>query len=161
MSFENSHLPGATRRPGAREMTALLALLMALNAFAIDAMIPALPDIGRSLHVAEENRRQLVVVAYFVGFGSTQLLWGPLADRFGRKPILAVGVTLYAFFALLCGLASSFASPFVIIALSTPVKDHGTRLKAPNPSGRVVPPEPVVPAPPSRNWNGSQFHFTP
>jgi len=51
MSFENSHLPGATRRPGAREMTALLALLMALNAFAIDAMIPALPDIGRSLHV--------------------------------------------------------------------------------------------------------------
>ncbi len=90
-------------------MTALLALLMALNAFAIDAMIPALPDIGRSLHVAEENRRQLVVVAYFLGFGSTQLLWGPLADRFGRKPILAIGVALYAVFAVLCGLASSFA----------------------------------------------------
>ena len=90
-------------------MTALLALLMALNAFAIDAMIPALPDIGRSLHVAEENRRQLVVIAYFIGFGSTQLLWGPLADRFGRKPILATGVALYALFALLCGLASSFA----------------------------------------------------
>jgi len=83
--------------------------LMALNAFAIDAMIPALPDIGRSLHVAEENRRQLVVVAYFLGFGSTQLVWGPLADRFGRKPILAAGVALYAVFAVLCGLASSFA----------------------------------------------------
>ena len=109
MSFDNSHMPGATRRPGAREMTALLALLMALNAFAIDAMIPALPDIGRSLHVADENRRQLVVVAYFLGFGSTQLIWGPLADRFGRKPILATGVALYAVFALLCGLASSFA----------------------------------------------------
>ena len=66
MSFEKSHLPGATRRPGTREMTALLAMLMALNAFAIDAMIPALPDIGRSLHVAEENRRQLVVIAYFL-----------------------------------------------------------------------------------------------
>ena len=50
-------------------MTALLAGLMALNAFAIDAMIPALPGIGRSLDVAEENRRQLVVVAYFLGFG--------------------------------------------------------------------------------------------
>jgi DHA1 family bicyclomycin/chloramphenicol resistance-like MFS transporter len=109
MSFEMGHLPGAKRRPGAREMTALLALLMALNAFAIDAMIPALPDIGRSLHVAEENRRQLVVVAYFLGFGSTQLVWGPLADRFGRKPILAAGVALYAVFAVLCGLASSFA----------------------------------------------------
>jgi DHA1 family bicyclomycin/chloramphenicol resistance-like MFS transporter len=109
MPFELNHPPGATRRPGARELTLMLALLMALNAFAIDAMIPALPQIGQSLHVNDENRRQLVVIAYFLGFGSTQLLWGPLADRFGRKPILAAGVALYAFFALLCGLASSFA----------------------------------------------------
>jgi DHA1 family bicyclomycin/chloramphenicol resistance-like MFS transporter len=109
MPFHLDHPPGATRRPGARELTAMLALLMALNAFAIDAMIPALPQIGRSLHVAEENRRQLVVVAYFLGFGSTQLVWGPLADRFGRKPILATGVALYALFAVLCGLAGSFA----------------------------------------------------
>ena len=96
------------RRPGAREMTALLALLMALNAFAIDAMIPALPQIGADLGVAEENRTQLVVIAYFLGFGSTQLIWGPLADRFGRKPVLAAGVILYALFALLCGAAASF-----------------------------------------------------
>jgi DHA1 family bicyclomycin/chloramphenicol resistance-like MFS transporter len=89
-------------------MTAMLAGLMALNAFAIDAMIPALPDIGRSLRVAHENDRQLVVVAYFIGFASTQLIWGPLADRFGRKPILAAGVVLYGFFALLCAFAGSF-----------------------------------------------------
>jgi MFS transporter, DHA1 family, multidrug resistance protein len=97
------------KRPGTREMTAMLAGLMALNAFAIDAMIPALPDIGRSLHVARENERQLVVIAYFLGFASTQLLWGPLADRFGRKPILACGVALYGVFAVLCGFAGSFA----------------------------------------------------
>ncbi len=96
------------KRPGTREMTALLAGLMALNAFAIDAMIPALPDIGRSLHVAHENDRQLVVIAYFIGFASTQLLWGPLADRFGRKPVLAAGVALYGAFALLCAFAGSF-----------------------------------------------------
>ena len=96
------------KRPGTREMTAMLAGLMALNAFAIDAMIPALPDIGRSLRVAHENDRQLVVVAYFIGFASTQLIWGPLADRFGRKPILAAGVVLYGFFALLCAFAGSF-----------------------------------------------------
>src|SRR5688500_3237907 len=89
-------------------MTALLAGLMALNAFAIDAMIPALPAIGDDLNVARENHRQLVVVAYMIGFGSTQLLWGPLADRFGRKPILATGIALYAMFALLCGIAESF-----------------------------------------------------
>ena len=70
----------------------MLAGLMALNAFAIDAMIPALPAIGRSLSVAHENDRQLVVIAYFLGFASTQLFWGPLADRFGRKPILGAGV---------------------------------------------------------------------
>jgi DHA1 family bicyclomycin/chloramphenicol resistance-like MFS transporter len=86
----------------------MLAGLMALNAFAIDAMIPALPDIGRSLGVAQENERQLVVIAYFVGFASTQLIWGPLADRFGRKPILAAGIVLYGMFALLCASAASF-----------------------------------------------------
>jgi DHA1 family bicyclomycin/chloramphenicol resistance-like MFS transporter len=96
------------KRPGTREMTAMLAGLMALNAFAIDSMIPALAEIGRSLHVAHENDQQLVVIAYFLGFASTQLVWGPLADRFGRKPILAAGVGLYAVFALLCAFAGSF-----------------------------------------------------
>ncbi|MEO7277236.1 MAG: multidrug effflux MFS transporter [Sphingomicrobium sp.] len=105
--FESAFNDGV-KRPGTREMTVLLAGLMAVNAFAIDAMIPALPDIGRSLHVGEENRRQLVVIAYFVGFASTQLLWGPLADRFGRKPVLAVGITLYGVFAVLCAFAWTF-----------------------------------------------------
>lgn len=96
------------KRPGTREMTWMLAGLMALNAFAIDAMVPALPAIGESLHVVEENHRQLVVVAYFIGFASTQLVWGPLADRFGRKPILATGIILYSLFGLLCAFAASF-----------------------------------------------------
>ena len=96
------------KRPGTREMTFLLAGLMALNAFAIDSMIPALADIGRSLHVAHENDQQLVVIAYFLGFASTQLVWGPLADRFGRKPVLGIGVILYGAFALLCAVAASF-----------------------------------------------------
>jgi DHA1 family bicyclomycin/chloramphenicol resistance-like MFS transporter len=96
------------RRPGTREMTFMLAGLMALNAFAIDAMIPALPAIGRALAVTQENDRQLVVVTYMFGFGSTQLLWGPLADRFGRKPVLAAGIALYTAFAMLCAVAGSF-----------------------------------------------------
>jgi DHA1 family bicyclomycin/chloramphenicol resistance-like MFS transporter len=105
--FESAFEDGV-KRPGAREMTAMLAALMALNSFAIDAMIPALPDIGHSLNVARENDRQLVVIAYFLGFASTQLLWGPLADRFGRKPIMAAGVSLYGVFALLCAFAPTF-----------------------------------------------------
>jgi DHA1 family bicyclomycin/chloramphenicol resistance-like MFS transporter len=102
------------KRPGTLEMTVMLAALMALNSLAIDAMVPALPNIGHSLRVPQENQQQLVIIAYFLGFGSTQLVWGPLADRFGRKPILAAGVTLYAAFALLCGIAWSF--PLLIAA---------------------------------------------
>ena len=109
--FESAFQHGV-KRPGTREMTAMLAGLMALNSLAIDAMVPALPDIGRSLSVAQENERQLVVIAYFVGFASTQLLWGPLADRFGRKPILATGIILYGVFGLLCVFAGSF--PFLV-----------------------------------------------
>lgn len=104
----DSLAPDDVKRPGSREMTVMLAALMGLNSFAIDAMIPALPAIGRSLHVINENSRQLVVVAYFVGFASTQLVWGPLADRFGRKPILAAGIVLYGLFALLCAYSRSF-----------------------------------------------------
>lgn len=108
MPFEMPHHAGGKRRSGPRETVALLAGLMALNAFAIDAMIPALPDIGSELGVATDNRRQLVVLTYFLGFGVGQIFWGPMADRFGRKPILAAGVALYTAFALLCGIAGSF-----------------------------------------------------
>ena len=62
--FEATSREGkAVKVPGRRETVVLLAGLMALNAFAIDAMIPALPAIGAHLGVAEDNRRQLVVVA--------------------------------------------------------------------------------------------------
>ena len=93
---------------GPKETVAMLAALMALNSFAIDAMIPALPEIGQQLGVHNSNQAQLVVVAYFLGFGSTQLIWGPLADRLGRRPILTAGVSLYAVFALVCAIAGSF-----------------------------------------------------
>ena len=95
-------------RAGRHELIILLAALMGLNSFAIDAMLPALPAIGHSLGVASDNERQWVIVAYMMGFGSTPLLWGPLSDRYGRKPILIVGVVLYALFALSCGVATSF-----------------------------------------------------
>ena len=85
-----------------------MAALMSLNAFAIDAMLPALPAVGEALGVARENERQLVVTFYLVGFGLTQMVWGPLSDRYGRKPVLVVGLLLYAIFALLAAVANSF-----------------------------------------------------
>ena len=72
-------------------MTALLAGLMALNAFAIDAMVPALPAIGRSLGVAHENDRQLVIVAYFVGFTVTEVLGFSVMLLLGRRERPSLG----------------------------------------------------------------------
>jgi DHA1 family bicyclomycin/chloramphenicol resistance-like MFS transporter len=91
-----------------REFVALMAALMASNALAIDSMLPALPAIGDALGVTEENRRQLVITFYLLGFGVAQLIYGPLSDRFGRKGLLVIGLGLYSVFALLAGIAASF-----------------------------------------------------
>jgi DHA1 family bicyclomycin/chloramphenicol resistance-like MFS transporter len=95
-------------RPGFREFVALMAALMASNAMAIDSMLPALPAIGEALGIHEENRRQLVITFYLLGFGAAQIGYGPLSDRFGRKGLLVAGLGLYAAFATLAGLAASF-----------------------------------------------------
>jgi len=96
-----------THLPGRREFVVLMAALMASNALAIDAMLPALPAIGEALGVAEDNRRQLVITFYLLGFGAAQLAYGPLADRFGRKPLLIGAMLLYALFGALAGIAGS------------------------------------------------------
>ena len=102
---------------GFRPFVALVAALMAVNALAIDSMLPALPAIGHSLGVENENRRQLIVTAYLLGFGGAQIAYGPLADRFGRKPLLVGGLVAYAVFAGLAALSSSFATLLAARAL--------------------------------------------
>lgn len=93
---------------GKREFIALAALLMALNALAIDIMLPALQQIGASLGVDNENHRQYIVSAYLLGFGGAQLVYGPLADRFGRRLPLMIGVVIYICSALGIALIPSF-----------------------------------------------------
>ncbi len=77
------------------ELVAMLAALMAMNAAAIDVYIPALQSIGDTLGVTDMNRRQFVITAYLIGFGAAQIAYGPLSDRFGRKPILYAGLSIY------------------------------------------------------------------
>lgn len=86
----------------------MLAALMAMSALAIDAMLPALPAIGDSLGVGNPNRNQLIVLGFMFGFGSAQIFYGPLADRFGRKPVLLAGITAYTLLSLACGIAAGF-----------------------------------------------------
>ena len=84
--MSNQHTTAAVLgRLGRTEFITLVAALIAINAFAIDIMLPGLQQIGQSLGEADPNRRQLVIPAYMLGFGALQLVFGPLADRFGRR----------------------------------------------------------------------------
>jgi DHA1 family bicyclomycin/chloramphenicol resistance-like MFS transporter len=69
------------------------------------------------LHVATENERQWVITAYLLGLGSAQLIYGVLADRFGRKPLLLLGVGLYAGFSIYAAFAHSLDGMIVARAL--------------------------------------------
>lgn len=80
--------------PGLAEFIALVALLSSLIAFATDAMLPVLPDIGRDLGVSHENDAQLIISVLFAGLALGQFIMGPLSDSIGRKPLMYAGLGL-------------------------------------------------------------------
>jgi MFS transporter, DHA1 family, multidrug resistance protein len=90
------------------EFIALAAALMALNALAIDIMLPGLQQIGASLGVADENARQYVISAYFGGLAFALLGYGPASDRFGRRGPLLFGLSIYVIAAFAAAFAPNF-----------------------------------------------------
>jgi DHA1 family bicyclomycin/chloramphenicol resistance-like MFS transporter len=90
-----------------RSFVLFVAAIMAMNAISIDSMLPALPEIGASLGISESNQVQWVITAYLLGFGGAQIVYGTLADRFGRKPVLMVGIAIYAAASLWAALSHS------------------------------------------------------
>lgn len=96
------------KAPGFIEFVAMVASLMAMTALAIDAMLPALPAIGEALDVSDNNDRQLVIGALLLGFGLAQIAHGPLSDRFGRRPLLIGGLSLYVLSSIIAAYSQSF-----------------------------------------------------
>jgi DHA1 family bicyclomycin/chloramphenicol resistance-like MFS transporter len=94
--------------PSYVEFVILMAMMMSLTAFSIDAMLPALPQIGSDLNVQNANSRQLVISTIFLGLALGQLFFGPLSDKTGRKPAIYAGYALFLAGALLSILATSF-----------------------------------------------------
>ncbi|KPF73244.1 multidrug transporter [Bosea sp. AAP35] len=93
-------------RPDTLAMTAVLAMLTALGPLSTDFYLPSLPDIVRVMQT-DVAGAQATLSAFLFGFAGGQILWGPLSDRLGRRPVLLVGLGIFVVATLACALAPS------------------------------------------------------
>lgn len=89
------------------EFVALMASLMSIVALAIDALLPALSIIGHAVNTTNSTDNQLLITMIFLGLGCGQLLFGPLSDSFGRKPIVYYGFIIFLIASFICIYANS------------------------------------------------------
>ena len=97
-----SHSPHSRMPPALIVLT--LALLLGIQPITTDLYLPALPGLTHELG-ASMAQAQLTLTALLLAFGVSQLFWGPLSDRFGRRPVLLVGMSAY----VLASLGSAFS----------------------------------------------------
>ena len=88
--------------PGFTEFVAIIALMMAVTAISIDNLLPAFPAIEAQFSVPDPNRLQWLIYVYMIGFGFAQIVYGPVSDTLGRRPVLLASLAVYV---LGCGLA--------------------------------------------------------
>ncbi len=90
------------------EFVVLMAALMSIVALSIDAVLPALPIIGDYLSVSNPLDNPKLITTIFLGLGFGQLIFGPLSDSFGRKPIVYAGFILFIIASIICITTKSF-----------------------------------------------------
>ena len=96
-------------RMGQRELLTLMSAIMALMALGIDTMLPAFDEIREAFDLGDSSPRAgQVITVFFMGLAIAQLVWGPIADRFGRKPVLYAGSIIYVIGAVGSALAPTF-----------------------------------------------------
>lgn len=93
-------------KPGTLALTGVLALLQAMGPISTDTYLPSLPSIAVRLD-APVSTVQLTLSAFLVGFAIAQIVYGPFSDRYGRKPVLMIALSVFAVATLVCALASS------------------------------------------------------
>ena len=84
------------------EFVVLMAALMSIVALSIDAVLPALPAIGNYLNVIDPLDNPKLITTIFLGLGIGQLIFGPLSDSFGRKPIVYSGFIVFIIASIIC-----------------------------------------------------------
>jgi DHA1 family bicyclomycin/chloramphenicol resistance-like MFS transporter len=95
--------------PASLPLTLLLGVLVALTALGMDMFLPAVPVLAAALG-AEPGAAQNAITGYLIGLALGQLAWGPISDRFGRKPVLLAGLGLFFASSIGGALADSLAS---------------------------------------------------
>ena len=95
------------RQKSESEFIIVMASLMSLVALSIDALLPAISDISKSIHISDPKNSQLFITMIFLGLGFGQLISGPLSDSFGRKPVIYVGFIVFAFASIICVFSTS------------------------------------------------------
>jgi MFS transporter, DHA1 family, multidrug resistance protein len=93
-------------RPGTFALTLLLSLLTALGPLTMDMYLPSLPAIGQALD-ASTVQVQLTISSYLIGFAVGQIVYGPVSDRIGRRPVILAALVLYAAATVVCAVAQS------------------------------------------------------
>jgi MFS transporter, DHA1 family, multidrug resistance protein len=106
----------ARKALGETELLWMMAMLMALNAFGIDAILPALDTLAADLSV-RGNDRQFVIGVFLLAGGVGSLVPGALADRFGRRPILLGAVAVYIVLSILSALAPTYDALIAVRAV--------------------------------------------
>ena len=89
------------------EFVALMAALMSIVALSLDALLPALDVIGLAVGTTSPADNQLLITLFFLGVGTGPLLFGPIADSVGRKPVVYIGFALFIASSMLCVYAKS------------------------------------------------------
>ena len=84
------------------EFIVIMAALMSLVSLAIDALLPAMSDIGATIGITATTNNQLLITMIFLGLGFGQLISGPLSDSYGRKPVIYVGFIVFSLASLIC-----------------------------------------------------------
>jgi DHA1 family bicyclomycin/chloramphenicol resistance-like MFS transporter len=101
------------RAPNSLPVTALLTALVALGPLSTDLYLPSLPSLAGYFAVGVDDI-QLTLSVFLVGLATAQLVYGPLSDRFGRRPVLLVGLAIYVVASVVCMLAPSV--PVLVVA---------------------------------------------
>jgi len=92
----------AKSQKGSIEFIALMASLMSVVALAIDALLPALDVIGLAVNTQTPTENQLIITMIFLGLGIGPLIFGPLSDNLGRKPVVYFGFILFLLASFIC-----------------------------------------------------------